>query len=230
MCDIPLGWNEQEFNLYLQVNETFYIAPCIALTLPSMISLLRYTKVIGQQPKLIVILIGFTALITITQVVSSLVFISATWFDLSHLYDMAALVHKTSLAANLLLLVTTNCLLLRHVRTNSMAATDRTHNNEQRLTLTILIVNGCLVCTWLPDCILGLYSTLLQAGIVQSSYFLVIVDVRMYVYYITFINGALNGLIYTLRLARIKSFYRTALRNIFTRDNAAPEGLEVKRV
>ena len=102
-----------------------------------------------------------------------------------------------------------------------MPPADRTHSNERKLTKTILIVNTTLIITWLPDCILGIYFFLLHGGLVHSSYDQVIITVSDYVHYVTFVNGALNGLIYTIRLARIRTFYKTAIRNVFYRETAS---------
>ena len=98
------------------------------------------------------------------RAVSAVVFIIARWIVSQQLNSMAALVHKASLAGNLQLTVS-NSLLLHYVRTNSMAAADRTHNNEQKH--AILMVNGCFICTWLPDCIIGTYTFLVYAGFLQ---------------------------------------------------------------
>ena len=107
-----------------------------------------------------------------------------------------------------------------------MPSTSRTHNNENRLTKTILLVNFCFVITWLPNCVLGIYESLIDSNTVNaSSDFVAIIKVAIsYLSMGTYFNGGLNGFIYSVRLARIREFYKNAFRNFFVR-NAQKQNL-----
>ena len=98
-----------------------------------------------------------------------------------------------------------------------MPTANHTHNNEAKLTRTVLIVNACLITTWLPDCILATYIFLNTSKIItvsaETKAHLKIW--RNYLFFGTYANGFLNGLIYILRINRIKNFYKLKLSQIF---------------
>ena len=108
-----------------------------------------------------------------------------------------------------------------------MPSTSCTHNNEDRLTKTIVIVNFCIVFTWLPADILSIYQYLYMLDIVDKpsadTRTKIRIANRIYLNAGFYFNGGLNSLIYTVRLARIRRFYKDAARRLFGHSNTPHE-------
>ena len=108
---------------------------------------------------------------------------------------------------------------------NALPVANRTHNNEQKLTRTILLVNACLLTTWLPDCIIGTFLFLVASQTITASddTFALIQTLRSYSSFGFFLNGSLNGLIYLVRINRIRNLYKPKLSHLFRRGKVQTE-------
>ena len=217
-CKILPGWTRDDHILYQKTLNTLFIFPITATVLPGIISLVRYVKIVGRQTISSVILAGLISIISVSQIGIVMVQIVVMWvWGMNDLFKPLLIVVYICLGFILILLITINALLLHHVISNAMPASNRTHNNEEKLTVTILIVNACLIMTWLPDSICGAYELLIRFNVIPASAY-----TRVYIRYISgylslgvYINGATNGLIYMIRINRVKSFYKQKLCQLF---------------
>ena len=104
-------------------------------------------------------------------------------------------------------------LLLCHVLSTQLAKENRTHRNEQKITKTILIVNFCLLITWLPDCIAAILTHAFALGGIHAPFETKKIIGELYNYFQLgiFINSGLNACIYLTRTPKLKAFYKALI-------------------
>ena len=223
---MPLtGWTMEQFGLFDKVAETFVIITAIATSLPVVISLSRYIKVMEQRTVGTIIYTIFTVA-SVSALITSIIVANVGYLlDNLHLDSVSFTVYFASLIANLLLFIAINFHLLHHVLSQAMPTENRTHDNEKQITRTILIVNFCLLATWLPNSMNGVYRMLIKSGYVTASTKTIALlgNFNEYLRFGKYINGALNGLILMTRIARIRTYYKNMLIKTFCRANEEHE-------
>ena len=116
---------------------------------------------------------------------------------------------KLTDAALLLLVVTFNSVLLKHVLSNAMPNQHSSYRYEVELTKTIAVMNTTLICTWLPSVVLDCYtfSYLQWAPMISYGRFKTLHFLEEWMVLVLYANCGLNSLVYTLRIRKIRAFY-----------------------
>jgi len=92
-----------------------------------------------------------------------------------------------------------------------MPSNTRTHRNEQKLTKTIIIVNICLISLWIP------HSVVTTLSLIDDNFDLLtniktLEDISHWTPMGVYINTALNAIIYTSRIGKLRRFYTRRAR------------------
>ena len=182
----------------------------ISFVMPNIIATARYIKIAALKFRARIVIKLLTGFLSLALIVASISRIVATWHRNSEMWLISGAAEMSAIAANLFLLITNNFLLLWHVLSTRMAIDNRTHRNEQKTTKTILIVNFCLLITWLPDTIFSICSYLVFLGAVNipSATSDIIGHLSNYSQLGVVINGGLNACIYIIRVPQLRTLYR----------------------
>ena len=132
LCSAPVGWTLNQMRHYQEVIEVIRNMPVAATCMPLIISVTRYVHVHGRSLSRSTKIIHFGVAIVViaTMLTSGIVATASLWTDKRQMRITSIIVFHTSKAAILILLITTNSLLLKHVLASAMPTASRTHKNE----------------------------------------------------------------------------------------------------
>ena len=87
-----------------------------------------------------------------------------------------------------------------------------------------LLVNAFVILTWLPDCVVSVYWSLLTSRTINVSKetYALVHQLHIYLFLGTYLNGGINGLVYILRLRRLRIFYYDIFSQLCQRDDLRP--------
>ena len=215
LCEAPTGWSYDDLFYAVKIIDVFHPIEMISLCMPLIICVCRYIKIIKQTVRLRkLVMIALTFVACTSLLISSFVFIVGRWQDDLYLRNVALFALTSLQALLLIMLIITNTLILRHILSSAMPLESRTHQNERKITKTILLVNFCLITSWVPYYIVAVYNSLVSAEIftTDSDTRITIVALQGYLVIGCYANAGLNATIYMTRVARFRHFLLRKLK------------------